>query len=158
MNILALVTSGLSNEVVLSWRTLQSLVVLPEDHTRSQFNKANKTEVQTPGQAAQGSQNNEGADGPADGIDLKEGFKALKEKFGMVSNHENEEEVTSWPAIHMRRRIARFEGIPGTQKLADDILVIGRNENELVEQVEHVLEQCKEWEITVNDFEIQFKN
>ena len=34
-NVLALATSGLSNEVVLSWRTLQWLGVLPEDNPRS---------------------------------------------------------------------------------------------------------------------------
>ena len=80
--------SGLSNEVVLSWRTLQRLGIVLEDYPRSQFKKANKSEVQSPRRAAQGSQNNEGAKGP--GIDLEEGFKSLKEKFGMVFDYRNE--------------------------------------------------------------------
>ena len=124
INVLAHVMSGLSNEVVLSWRTLQRLCIVLEDYPRSQLKKANKAEVQSPGRAAQGSQNNEGADGPADGIDLEEGFKGLSEKSKMVSKNKNEKEDTSWPAIHLPQKIARLEGIPGTQKLADDILVI----------------------------------
>ena len=62
-NVLALVTSCLRNEVVLSWRTLQRLGV-PEDYPGSQFNKANMAEVQVPGQPIKGAQNNKGTEGP----------------------------------------------------------------------------------------------
>ena len=44
-NVLALVTSSLSNEIVLSWRALQRLGVLPEDYPRSQFVKAQKANM-----------------------------------------------------------------------------------------------------------------
>ena len=44
-NVLALVTSGLSNEIVLSWRALQRLGVLPENYPTSQYSKANQSRV-----------------------------------------------------------------------------------------------------------------
>ena len=58
-NVTALVTSGLSNEIVLSWRALQRLRVLPENYLRSQYSRANKSEVKIPGFATQGINNNE---------------------------------------------------------------------------------------------------
>ena len=44
-NVLALVTTALSNEIVLSWRALQRLKVLPEDFPRAQTTvKANQVQ------------------------------------------------------------------------------------------------------------------
>ena len=48
-------------------------------------------------------------------------------------------------------------GILGTQKLTDDILVVGRTKNELLERVELVQEQCKEHKIMVNDSKMQLE-
>ena len=58
----------------------------------------------------------------------------------------------------MPQRITGLEERPRTLKLADDILVMKRDENELVEQAEHVLEQCRKQKITVSDSGIQFEN
>ena len=55
---------------------------------RPTIKKANKAEVQIPGQTTQGAQNNEGTEESADG----------KDKSKTVFNlYENEMEVTSWP-------------------------------------------------------------
>ena len=58
-----------------------SVGVLPEDYPRSQFNKANKAEVQIPGLPVKGAKNIKGTEGPAG------------KKPKTVFNHKNESEV-----------------------------------------------------------------
>ena len=65
-NVLALVTSSLNNEIVLSLKARQRLGVLPEDYQRSQFTKANKS-----------FNINKDKKEPLDDMDLKDSFKSL---------------------------------------------------------------------------------
>ena len=78
-NVLALVTTALSKEIVLSWRALQRLKVLPEDFPRAQTTvKANQIQSTTKKAvtAKDASKN--------DSVDLQEAMENLKKKYASV--------------------------------------------------------------------------
>ena len=73
-------------------------------------------------------------------------------------DHENELELISGPAIKIEPlENPSVVGIPGTQKLAYDILVVGRTKSELLERIERVLEQCKEHNFMLSDSKMQLE-
>ena len=47
-------------------------------------------------------------------------------------------------------------GIPGVKKLVDDVLIYGKDDDELIERVRQVFEKCKEWSITLSKTKYQF--
>ena len=47
-------------------------------------------------------------------------------------------------------------GIPGVKKLVDDILVYGRDDEELLERITQVFKKCREWGITLSEKKYQY--
>ena len=47
-------------------------------------------------------------------------------------------------------------GIPGVMKLVDDILIVGKDEKEIVQRIRSVFERCDEWGITLAKTKYQF--
>ena len=87
--VLALVTSDLSNEVVLSWRTLQRLGVPPEDYPRP---RTTKPKSKFWGDPLRGLKITKARKG--------QGLQGLlvRSPRRPVFNHKNESKVMSWPA------------------------------------------------------------
>ena len=104
---LALVTSSLNNEIVLSWRALQRLGVLPEDYPRSQFVKAQKAKHIKPEEQTLPADQPTGSVSVAkdkeepidDSINLQKAVKDLKEKYKSVFNYTDELKVMAGPAM-----------------------------------------------------------
>ena len=57
--------------------------------------------------------------------------------------------------VFCQRTDAALAGIPGMQKLVDDILVVGKIKKELLERIELVMEGCKKNKITLSDSKMQ---
>ena len=57
--------------------------------------------------------------------------------------------------VFCQRTDAALAGIPGIQKLVDDILVVGKSKKELLKRIEFVLERCQRNRITLSDSKMQ---
>ena len=57
--------------------------------------------------------------------------------------------------LFCQRSDMALTGLPGIEKLVDDILVMGATKEELLERTEKVIKRCQEHNITLNSQKIQ---
>ena len=58
---------------------------------------------------------------------------------------------------HYNRRMDEcFEGIPGIERLVDDVIVYGRTQEELIQRTRQLLQRCREKGVSLNRQKIQF--
>ena len=72
-------------------------------------------------------------------------YRYLRTPMGLVSSGD----------LFCQRTDMALTGLPGMEKLVDDILIMGATKKELVERMEKVIKRCQEHKITLNDKKIQ---